>query len=178
MAMVQKTYWGLPWWDQKIVLLTFFVRGGSGFERGETYFVEGNRESGRLTRTLPIFEIHCTRTDFLKDSEIDLRVLREGAPKNSIRIMGYTFRQTSGQWPDRPKKDKVGITTPSGEMVISSDEQGLYDLVGLPSGFYAVHEVDPETGPYLSYPICEWNLKAGDVRECDVHVPFRVAAHN
>jgi hypothetical protein len=31
LGLVQKHYWGLPWWDHKIVLLTFFVRGGSGF---------------------------------------------------------------------------------------------------------------------------------------------------
>jgi hypothetical protein len=40
----RKPFGGLPWWDRKIVLLTFFERGGNGFERGETYFVEGNRE--------------------------------------------------------------------------------------------------------------------------------------
>jgi hypothetical protein len=34
LALVQKSYWELPWWDQKIVFLTLFVRGGSGFERG------------------------------------------------------------------------------------------------------------------------------------------------
>ena len=67
LAVVEKTFWGLPWWDRKIVLLTFFVRGGSGFERGETYFVEGNRQSRRLTRLLPIFEIHCTRTTAIWD---------------------------------------------------------------------------------------------------------------
>jgi hypothetical protein len=28
-AWVHKNYWGLPWWDHKVVLLTFFVRGGA-----------------------------------------------------------------------------------------------------------------------------------------------------
>src|SRR5690348_8942397 len=32
LALVGKTFWGLPWWDRKIVLLTFFVRGGKGFK--------------------------------------------------------------------------------------------------------------------------------------------------
>ena len=90
---------GAPMWDHKIVLLTFFVRGGSGFERGEVYFVDGNGSSRGLTQFLPVFETHCTRTGALKYSEVDLRALRDGAPKKSVRIMGYTSRRTStGEW--------------------------------------------------------------------------------
>jgi len=40
LAVVQKTYWGLPWWDHKIVLLTFFVRGGTGFTEKHTLWTE------------------------------------------------------------------------------------------------------------------------------------------
>jgi len=66
-------------------LVVFFVRGATGFNREETYFVGGNRHSRRLTRHLPIFEAQCTRTGLLKYSEIDMRVMREGAPKNGVR---------------------------------------------------------------------------------------------
>ena len=167
--MVQKTFWGLPWWDRKIVLLTFFVRGGKGFKRGETYFVEGNRESRRLTRPLPIFEVHCTRTAGLKYAEIDLRALRDGPPKNSVRIMGYTYRRTSVNESTESPSTKVGIRGPAGETTITSDSRGFYDIGGLPPGAYDVHGMDPQAGPYWAHPVCYWtgsqSLKTGDVVE-------------
>lgn len=172
LALVKKTYWGLPSWDRKIVLLTFFARGGNGFVRGETYFVDGNRWSRRLTRVLPIFEIHCTRTGALKYSEINLRVLREGAPKNSVRIMGYTFRRTSTDERKEVPGVAVGIYGPTGETIVTSDQNGLYDVSGLPPGSYFVRGTDPKAGPYWASPICEREfLKAGDIRECGVTVP-------
>jgi len=175
LAVVDKTYWGLPWWDHKIVLLTFFVRGGTGFERGESLFVDGNRQTRRLTRHLPIFEIHCTRTAPLGNSEIDMRVMREGTRKDSVRIMGYTLRRTSDrEWHEVPGAS-VGISGPAGETVVTSDQQGLYDISGLPPGRYIVHGVDPKAGPGWAHPICIWEgrdtLKSGDVRECGVTVP-------
>ena len=113
----------------KIVVLTFFVRGGSGFERGEVYFVDGNASSRGLTQFLPFFETHCTRTGALKYSEVDLRALRDGAPKNSVRIMGYTSRRKStGEWKEVPGTS-VGISGPAGETVVTSDQQGLYDII-------------------------------------------------
>ena len=175
MAIVQKTYWGLPWWDRKLVLLTFFVRGGTGFERGETYFVEGNRESRWLTRRLPMFEIHCTRTVALKYAEIDLRAISDGPPKNSVRIMGFTYRRaSSNEWKELPGT-KVGIQGPAGEIVAISDLRGFYDVGGLPPGAYYVHGMDPQAGPYWANPVCYFegsqSLKAGDIRECDVYAP-------
>jgi hypothetical protein len=174
-ALVQKSYWGLPWWDHKVVLLTSFVRGGSGFERGETYFVEGNRSSIGMRQLLPVFETHCTRTAVLKYSNVDLRALRDGPPKNSVRIMGYTSQRTStGGWKDVPGT-RVGIFGPGGETVVVSDQQGLYDISGLLPGSYSVHGMDPKAGPYWAHDICRWDgsqaLKSGDIRECGVTVP-------
>jgi hypothetical protein len=177
LALVEKTFWGLPWWDRKIVLLTFFVRGGKGFERSEAYFVEDNRQSRRLTRLLPVFEIHCTRTTALKYAEVDLRALKDGPPQNGVRIMGYTYtyrRTSTNEWEHAPG-GQVGIRGPAGETVVASGPQGLYDISGLPPGVYDVHGVDPKAGPYWALPICMWqgaqSLKTGDVRECDVYVP-------
>ena len=174
LALVQRTFWGLPWWDQKIVVLTFFVRGGSGFQRGETYFVDGNRESRRLTRLLPFFEIHCTRTGVLKYSEIDLRTLRDGAPKNGVRIMGYTFRRTAtGEWKSFPGV-RVSISGPAGQTIVTSDQQGFYDASGLP-GPYVINGPDPKTVSNWSPLSCGWqgseSLKSGDIRECSIYVP-------
>jgi hypothetical protein len=174
MAVVQKTHWGLPWWDRKLILLTFFVRGGAGFQRGETYFVDGNRESRWLTRRLPIFEIHCTRTVTLKYAGIDLRAISDGPPKDSVRIMGYTYRRiSSNEWKELPGA-KLGISGPAGEVVATSDPQGFYDVTGLPPGTYGVHTMD-QSGSNWAHPICYWDgsqsLKAGDIRECDVYAP-------
>jgi hypothetical protein len=136
---------------------------------------EGIRESRRLTRLLPIFEVHCTRTGALKYAEVDLRALRDGPPKNGIRITGYTYRRISANvWKDVPNT-QVGISGPSGETVVTSDPNGLFDIGGLPPGAYDVHRIARKTGPYSALPICSWegfqSLKAGDVRECDVYIP-------
>jgi hypothetical protein len=167
-ATIQKTYWGLPWWDRKLVLLTAFGRGGTGFERGDTYFIDGNREHGWLTRRLPIFETHCTRTGALKYAEIDLRALSDGPPKNSVRIMGYTYHRTSSTESKEMPSTEVGIRGPTGEIVITSDSQGLYDVSGLPPGVYDIHGMDPQAGPYWAHSVCHWVLRVGDIRECDV----------
>jgi hypothetical protein len=173
-ALVQESYWGLPWWDHKIVLLTFFVRGGTGFERGETYFVDGHRWSRKLTQFLPVFETQCSRTVALKYSEIDLRALREGVPKNSVRIMGYTLQRTSADGWKKVPTVTFGISGPTGETIVTSDQQGLYDISELPPGTYFVHRTDPKAGPYWAHPICIWEgqqyLEAGDIRECPVTV--------
>lgn len=172
LAVVQKEFWGLPWWDHKIVLLTLFVRGGGFLQSGETYFVDGNRWSSRLTRYLPVFEMHCTRTSRIKGAEIDLRALHDGPPQNSVRILGYTLRQKSpSNWEKTPGQ-KVGITGPSGEILVISDQQGIYDVSGLAPGRYIVHGTDARAGPYWALPICIWDsLKPGDIRECGVTVP-------
>lgn len=172
LAVVQKGYWGLPWWDHKIVLLTLFTRGGDGFHRRDTYFVDGNRWSSHVSRFLPVFEIHCTRTSLLKYAEIDLRALRDGPPQNSVRIMGYTLWRTSpSTWGAAPGQ-KVGITGPSGEILATSDQQGIYDVTGLAPGSYYVHGTDVKAGPNWAHPICFLErLQSGDIRECEVTVP-------
>ena len=111
----------------------------------------------------------------LKDSEIDLRALREGAPTNSVRIMGYTLRRTSThEWTKVPGVT-FGISGPTGETTVTSDRQGFYDVSGLPPGTYFVHGTDLKARPYWAHPICIWEhqqyLAAGDIRDCPVTVP-------
>ena len=136
--------------------------------------MDGNRHSRRLTRHLPIFETQCTRTGLLKYSEIDKRVMREGAPKNGVRIMGYTLRRKPNhEWQKVPGAP-VSISGPAGETIVTSDQQGLYDISGLPPGRYIVHGMDQKAGPYWARPVCFWegreSLKSGDVRECGLTV--------
>jgi len=137
--------------------------------------VDGSRHSRSLTRQLAIFETYCTRTGLLKYSEIDLRVMREGAPKNGERIMGYTLRRKPNyEWQEVPGV-RVSISGPTGETIVTSDQQSLYDIPGLPPGPYVVHGMDQKAGPYWAYPVCLWegrqSLKSGDVRDCGLTVP-------
>ena len=167
---MQKTYWGLPWWNHKFVLLTFFVRGGNGFDRGEIDFVEGHRWTGKIVQLLPIFEISCTRTGPLKYADVDLRALREGVPENSVRIMGHTVRYGKNYDSERIPGVNVFILGPGGKTIATSDHDGLFDVTGLPPGAYYIDGTVPNTS--RGFPVCYWDgsrsLKAGDVRECEV----------
>lgn len=169
LAVVQKSYWGLPWWDRKIVLLTSFRGRSIRPEGGETYFVDGWRWTRPLTRLLPIFEVQCTRTGPLRYADIDLRAMRDGAPKNGVRILGYTARRTSNSTWETVPGQMVGISGPSGETPAISDEQGIYDVSGLPPGSYIVHGTNPG-----ELPECIWegrqSLASGDIRECGIDV--------
>jgi hypothetical protein len=67
-AKVQHRYWGLPWWSSQIVLLS-----SGGFEKGEDYFVDGDRSS-LISSFVPIVNIGtCTRFAPLKQADIDLK---------------------------------------------------------------------------------------------------------
>jgi len=73
-GVVQERFWGLPSWGPHLVLLTNFI-----YRRGETYFIDGARENGLLTRALPIVEagIGCSRSRLAQDAVVDLHLLRE-----------------------------------------------------------------------------------------------------
>ena len=124
LAVVQKSYWGLPWWDHKIVVLTFFVRGGSGFEWGAVYFVDGKPRRRGLTQFLPFFETHCTRTGALKYSEVDLRALRDGAPKNSVRHHGIHLSAEVHRRMEGSAWNECWNLWSRRQTVVTSDQQG------------------------------------------------------
>jgi hypothetical protein len=73
-SVVQERFWGVPPWRPHLVLLTNFI-----YRKGETYFIDGTRENGLLTRALPIVEarIGCSRLRLAQDAEVDLHLLRE-----------------------------------------------------------------------------------------------------
>jgi hypothetical protein len=73
-GVVQERFWGIPSRGPYLVLLTNFI-----YRRGETYFIDGSRESGLLTRALPIVGagIGCSRSRLAQDAVVDLRLLRE-----------------------------------------------------------------------------------------------------
>lgn len=172
LASVQKHFWGLPWWDHKFVIILMSARGG-GVEahHGEIDFVDGRRLPGSLTRFLPIYETFCTRTGPLADSEVDLRVLRDGPPHEAVRILGRTVRLT-GNYPDyrwvTAPSLKVVIRGPAGTTAAESDAHGVYDVNGLPPGSY---EVGPETpvGALPNWKDAECHFRqvqSGEIRDC------------
>lgn len=175
LASVQKQFWGLPWWDRKLVILLMSARaGGAPPPRDEIDFVDGRRLPGSLTRFLPIYETFCTRTGPLADSEIDLRVLRDGPPLNGVRILGRTAR-LAGDYPnyrwETVPSAKVLIRGPAGETIVESDANGVYDATGLPPGYYEIARA-PAGGAErtLSDTQCRLNVSSREIRDCGVSV--------
>lgn len=175
LAVVNRHFWGLPWWDHKFVVLVDFDRGVHDFfVPGETYFIDGRRRPGSLTRYLPIFGTFCTRTDFLKDAEIDLRIIQDGLPSDGIRILGRTLKLTTDDRWEYVSGVKVIVRGPAGDRVTVSDQNGVFDFLGLPPGQYEIGRQDPN-GIAWQHPSCmqhEWQSpsKSGDVRDCAVIV--------
>jgi hypothetical protein len=173
LASVQKQFWGLPWWDRKFVILLMSARGsGAPPPQDEVDFVDGRRLPGALTRFLPIYETFCTRTGSLADSEADLRVLRDGPPRGGIRIIGRTIR-LAGSYPDyrwvTAPLMKVAITGPAGTEIAESDAHGVYDVSGLPPGYYQVGR-EPAPGVLPSWRDgCRLDqVQSGEIRDCTV----------
>ena len=175
LASVQKQFSGLPWWDRKLVILLMSARAsGAPPPRDEIDFVDGRRLPGSLTRFLPIYETFCTRTGPLGDSEIDLRVLRDGPPQNGVRILGRTAR-LAGDYPNHRWETvpsaKVLIRGPAGVRIVESDANGVYDAAGLPPGYYEIARA-PAGGAQrtLSDTQCRLNVSSGEIRDCGVSV--------
>lgn len=134
--------------------------------RSETYFVDGHRQPRHLTRHLPIFEIHCTRTGLLKYS--DMRVMRDRAPKDSVRIMGYAVRRASNQeWPEVPGAN-VGISGPAGEVIVTSNQRDCMTSPDCLPAVTSCMEWTPRQDQARLTPFCEGREthKAGVIREC------------
>jgi len=167
-ASVREHFWGLPWWDRRILILVMLNRGiGNPFPRGETDFIDGRRLPGSLTRFLPIFDTFCTRTDAVANAEVDLRVLREGPPRNGVRILGRTVRLTGDRWDSVPSM-KVEIWGPQSNILVTSDQQGVFDVNNLPAGYYEIGRPSADGNPHLQLIKCRWKVEVGDIRDCAV----------
>lgn len=158
LAKVQHRYWGLPWWSSRIVLLS-----NGGFEKGEEYFVDGDRSS-LISSFLPIVNIGtCSRSAPLERADVDLRILRDGNPVSSVRIIGRVVRQLVGQPPEFAQGVGVEITGPKGATVLKSDERGIYDASGLPPGHYSLSLESSAQLDYMQHWSIEHDLNVGDV---------------
>ena len=130
---VQRKFWGLPRWIPGFVI----VRGYFRVEKMD-YLVDGQRSQGLLTHFLPFIDWYpCCYTEPAAYAIADLRVLREGPPKSGVRIIGTVYRDVSGG--GGPARNvEVVITGPKGTISTTTDEQGVYDVSGLPEGHYSV----------------------------------------
>lgn len=163
-ASVQKEFWGLPWWNKKIVVLTFKI-----FTNGQTLFIDGSRSGGLLTLGIPVVELKLCGSKPVSDAAVELRVLRDGPPKNGVRIIGHTV----SEYPDFHSEPLPGatvlITGPDGTVETTSYQQGIYDVQGLPPGSYTVRAGTPDETNH-AYPSCDTkdgaHLIAGEVWGC------------
>lgn len=163
-GIVEKQFWGLPWWDERIVLIALPLH------EGEVYFVDGTRMQGLLTQFLPVVEvIHCNRTNLLKYATVDLRVLHDGPPRDGARIIGEVRRDR--QW-EKAVGVKVLISGPHGIIETETDKEGIYDVTGLPAGPYSiVADGKPRRlGRNRCQTHADADLKSGDIWGCELFI--------
>ena len=179
LAKIEERFWSWPL--PRIVLL---IAPEQGILSGSDYLVDGRRLRGGVTRFLPIVEIRrCCRSRRLPDAVLDLRLLRSRFSGSDVRIIGRVDRWVGkiSQEPFVPTKyalvqgAQVEIIGPRGIITATTDQEGIYDVAGLPPGKY---QVRLPTSPGQESPIAlanfPSNLEAGQVAEYSFS--FRLAA--
>jgi hypothetical protein len=162
-ARVQRRFPGLPSPTSDFVIFRWFFKPG---ERGE-YFVDGRRGPGLLGRLLPIVEVYpCCRTQPLDRAALELRVLQGGPPKSGVRIVGRVVNAFPTSEPARGVK--MLITGPAGSVTTTTDQQGIYDLTGLPAGHYSI-QVESESERQRGL---ECDVKSGEVLQSTLTAPL------
>jgi hypothetical protein len=164
-AVVQQRFWGLPRWARIVLLKWGRV--------GDEFFVDGRRAGGVLTgHIVPVIDMKCTGSAALKDAKVELRLLRDSPHWSGVRIIGRAVERAHGE-PPIPGA-KVIITGPSGDVTVTTDADGIYDISGLPPGHYSVHTSTYDE-IFREYPSCHegWQqpaLQAGDVWGCTLRI--------
>jgi hypothetical protein len=146
-GVVRERFWGLPSVGPRLVLLTNFI-----FWQDETYFIDGARAHGLLTRLLPIVEAGpCTRTRPEHDAIVDLRVLRRPPSARGTHLIGFVRQPEAfvgGLAPPTPPNPSVGakirVTGPTGTRIATTDQSGVYQLDDLPPGDYTLQLLVPD----------------------------------
>ena len=165
-ALVEHEFWGLSGWNHRYVVLTQGI-----FEDGQEYFVSGRRRDGLLTRNLIVEVDLCRRPARLNDAEVELRVLRDGPPKDGVRIIGRVVRFLPDYRIEGVPGINVVITGPAGSIATTTDQHGVYDVSSLPPGRYSVRadsynsQGNPSCGLHGENP----RLAAGDVWGCTIY---------
>lgn len=140
-------------------------------DKGEHFFIEGKRSLGPFTRFLPVVErVEWGHSNRVSSATVPLRTLRVGPPRTGVRVIGAVF--TSRLRNSKPSPGiEVLITGSSGTTAAVTDDEGVYDVTGLPSGKYTV-----ELSTKSVHPVCELNLEKQAVDGCglfldEVHEP-------
>jgi hypothetical protein len=141
---------------------------GYPFKNGERYLVYAYRDS----KTGVLHTSICSRTAAVSDASDDLNFLR-GLPESAskTRISGTVRRYIN-------EHDTTGFrrtqSLPSVKVIVSSqgkryeavtNDDGVYQLVGLPPGTY---KVEADLPGNLSRPIQSVNLAQGDCAQADI----------
>jgi hypothetical protein len=180
-GIVQDRFWGLPGWNSHLVLLTHAI-----FWENETYFIDGRRPEGLLTRFLPIVEAGpCSRSRPLVDATLELRVLHRRLPESGARIIGYVRKPepfTQGLTPPEPHAPLAGAritaTSPTGKIIAVADAEGVYEIDGLsPDDYELTLELpdsqisrEEEGGARTRQKVRKEDLARGGLIERDFHV--------
>lgn len=140
-ARVEQRFGSLPAWPSNLLLLRGFFRPA---DRYEHYLVEGRRSGAAITRFLPVIEpTGCGHTARLEDATVALRCLRDGLPRSGGRLIGMVHKGVRES--EKPAAEvKVRITGPAGSSISVTDAQGIYDVTGLPPGYYTIELGAPE----------------------------------
>ena len=153
---VRRRFWGLPWWASSFVI----VRGFFKVQKGE-YLVDARRSQGLLTHFLPFVEEYpCCHTQPIERAAADVRALVDGPPKSGVRILGTVY--TDMFVTSEPARSmEVTVTGPSGSITTTTDQQGIYDVGGLPAGHYSVQVRSENLHSY--FYMAERDVKSGEI---------------
>jgi hypothetical protein len=171
-ARTQHRYWGLPWWNQRFIVLPYIF-----FKPGEEYLIDGYVRPSLIGHLTNLMQVHCSRTAPVRDAQVDLRLLRDGPPKKGVRIIGRVLRSQPGGDIQPASHVAVTLMEAAGPQIqVLTDEQGIYDAPGLPLGHYDVR-VDScmSSGAYQYGCTCgqpsEEKVEPGNVWGCTLRLP-------
>jgi Carboxypeptidase regulatory-like domain len=146
---VQERFWGLGSSAPRFVLLM-----GTIFLEGQTYFVDGTQASGLLTRFLPIVDTGpygCSRTQPVDYAALEMHILHQAKPTKGPRILGYARKyQPFNPWTP-PMSDlpvagaQVSLTGSEGTTTVNTDQDGFYEVDGLPPDNYTIKLALPDS---------------------------------
>jgi hypothetical protein len=145
------------------------------FEDHEVDFVDGSRVGGWLTLGLPVVNVlHCGAAGPIEspEAEVELRVLKDGRTKDGVRIIGYVERYDWEHPPEPARGIKVVVKGPSGELHLTTDQQGIFDVTDLPPGPYAV-DLENSGGDLVEFGRTvheDHALQAGDILGCSIQI--------
>jgi len=197
-GVVQENFWGLPQWAPHLVLLTNHM-----YREGETFFISGSRQHGILTRFLPIVDAtDCGKIYAwpLAYAKIQLQLLRKPLRPGESRIIGTVLSPLSPGSVSRPERQaprgddrtavyewafnspatdrpltgaRIQVTSSSGATIISTDSDGMYELVGLRPDNYTLKLLDvPPNQAAEDLVVKKENMAATGADQLDIHTAW------